>query len=78
MSDTYEELRKCPHTEIEARQDDLTRRFNAIIEAQRARDNNGAIVTIIDGCVLELRRREPEDVTGAMVSIRKFGGFYRP
>jgi predicted transcriptional regulator len=78
MPDTYKELRECLQlqTEIQAKRDELTRRFKAIIEAERAAGNQGGIVTMIDGSVYELRRRDLKDVRESIDSARKFGGFY--
>jgi hypothetical protein len=71
------ELRECLklQEELAARRDELTRKFKAILELERARGNNGRVIADIDGEIYELGRRD-DSVQDEVVDARKFGGFY--
>ena len=74
-----EELRACLalQNEIASKQQELRRRFKAIIEGERARGNRGKLSVIIDGQVYILERRSGADYQmDEIEQARRLGGFW--
>jgi len=74
-----EELRACLalQNEIASKQQELRRRFKAIIEGERARGNHGKISVIIDGQIYILERRSGADYQmDEIEQARRLGGFW--
>ena len=74
-----EELRACLalQAEIASKQQELRRRFKAIIEAERAKGNHGKISVIIEGKVYVLERRSGADYHMEEIDeARRLGGFW--
>jgi len=74
-----EELRACLalQNEIASKQQELRRRFKAIIEGERARGNRGKLSVIIDGQVYILERRSGADYQmDEIEQARRLGSFW--
>jgi hypothetical protein len=78
MSDLHKELCGCLalQEEIAAKQDQLKRRYKAIIESERAKGNDGPVSVIIDGEIWILQRDDPSEVTEEIETARKLGGLW--
>jgi hypothetical protein len=62
---------------VASRQQELRRRFKAVIEAERARGNHGKISVIIDGQIYVLERRSGADhQMDEIEEARRLGGFW--
>ena len=74
-----EELRACLalQNEIASKQQELRRRFKAVIESERARGYHGKVSVIIDGHTYILERRSGADYqTDELEAARRLGGFW--
>jgi hypothetical protein len=74
-----EELRACLalQAEIANKQQELRRRFKAIIEAERAKGNHGKVSVIIDGKIYILQRRTESDYHIEEIDeARRLGSFW--